>query len=44
MLFNKNCCDRQMEYGMGQNMGCPIIEPTINKCIEREFCHDVPQV
>lgn len=30
-----NCCDRQP--------GCPIIEPVINKCIEREFCHEVQQ-
>lgn len=52
MLFNKNkgCCDRQMGYGnqmMQPQMGsmeCPIVEPTINKCIEREFCHEVPQV
>lgn len=46
MLFNKNkCCDRQMGYGMPmqENMGCPIVEPAINKCIEREFCHNVEQ-
>ena len=48
MLFNKNkCCDRQMGYGMPMmqdNMGCPIVEPAINKCVEREFCHEVQQV
>lgn len=47
MFFNKkNCCDRQMGYGMPMqgNMGCPIVEPAINKCIEREFCHDVEHV
>lgn len=46
MLFNKNnCCDRQMGYGMPMqgNMGCPIVEPAINKCVEREFCHNVEQ-
>ena len=46
MLFNKNkCCDRQMGYGMPmqENMGCPIVEPAINKCVEREFCHNVEQ-
>ena len=45
MLFNK-CCNRQM--GM---MGCcdrpqmegPVMEPTITKCIEKEFYHEVPQ-
>ena len=46
MMFNKNCCsDRQMGYGMPmENMGCPIVEPAINKCIEREFCHNVEHV
>ncbi|MBP3921147.1 MAG: hypothetical protein J6D28_06255 [Bacilli bacterium] len=50
MLFNKgNCCNRQMNYsnnmmgGYGQ-MECPVVEPTINKCVEREFYHQVPQV
>lgn len=43
MLFGKKnfgngfrCCEPKMQ--------CPIIEPTINKCIEREFCHEVPHV
>ena len=44
-MFNKNnCCDRQM--GMMDNCcmpGCPIVEPAINKCVEREFCHEVQQ-
>lgn len=37
--------------GMNPNMGycneeanCPIIEPTINKCVEREFCHEVKHI
>ena len=37
MFFNKNCCGgRQM-----QQMEQPIIEPTITKCVEKEFYHDV---
>ena len=49
MLFNKNnCCNRQMGFGGMMNScctpSCPIVEPTINKCIEREFCHEVPHV
>ena len=28
---------------MQENMGCPIVEPAINKCVEREFCHNVEQ-
>lgn len=51
MLFNKRCnCDRQMGYqmpmmqnNMVQGMECPVVEPTINKCVEREFYHEVPQ-
>lgn len=45
MLFNKRCCQDMM---MPQNgMDCcnrEIVEPAINKCIEREFYHEVPQV
>lgn len=51
MLFNKhNCCNRQMGYNtsmmggyMDMQTECPIVEPTINKCIEKEFYHEVPQ-
>ncbi|MBE6159656.1 MAG: hypothetical protein E7157_01255 [Lactobacillales bacterium] len=48
-MFGKKCCqDRQMGFGMNSMDSCcmeqPIIEPTINKCIEREFYHEVPHV
>ena len=43
MFKNRNfggmCCN------MNRDCGCkmqPIVEPAINKCIEREFCHEVP--
>ncbi|HHW68780.1 MAG TPA: hypothetical protein GX747_00365 [Tenericutes bacterium] len=50
MFLNKNCCcNRPMGFmGAPVNMQsgcpseCPIVEPTINKCIEREFFHEVP--
>ena len=41
-LFNKGyvgCCNNM-------NQGCmerEIVEPTINKCIEKEYYHEVPQ-
>ncbi len=38
-LFNKGCCNT--------NTGCmerEIVEPTINKCIEKDFYHEVPHV
>ena len=49
MFGRRNCCpDRQMGFGMPQMNSCsmeqPIIEPTINKCIEKEFYHEVPHV
>ncbi len=36
-------------FGMGMpmnNCGCnnPIIEPAINKCIEKEICHEVNHI
>ena len=34
-MNNMDCCEREPE--------CPIVEPVINKCIEREFCHEVKQ-
>lgn len=49
-MFNRNCC--RQNYGM-QNyggQGCcqrqtqPVIEPTINKCIQKDFYHEVPHV
>jgi hypothetical protein len=37
-MMNNNCCMRQpiME---GQ-----VVEPTITKCVEQEFYHEVPHV
>lgn len=49
-MFGRRCCqDRQMGFGMQPQMNSccmeqPIVEPTINKCIEKEFYHEVPQV
>lgn len=36
--FDRGCCD------MNQTREQCIVEPTINKCIEKEFYHEVPQV
>ena len=46
----RNCCNRQnMMWGnpnMMQNpiMECGVVEPTITKCVEQEFYHEVPHV
>ncbi|MEI3529659.1 MAG: CotD family spore coat protein [Bacilli bacterium] len=37
-MMMDNCCPRQNECER------EVIEPTINKCVEREFCHEVPHV
>ena len=47
MLFGRKCCGMNMhQFGCGcqrPQMECPIVEPTINKCVEKEFYHEVPQ-
>ena len=47
MFGNRRCCNQMGFGGMDRDCGCqpqPIVEPAINKCIEREFCHEVPHV
>lgn len=43
----RNCCQRQNDC-CDRQMGCcgmqPIIEPTVTKCVEKEFCHEVEHV
>ena len=44
MLFKNN---RAWGNNWGNNgCGCnqPIVEPVINKCVEKEFCHEVEHV
>lgn len=44
-MFRKNCC--MSGWDMPNNDCCdrdPVVEPVINKCIEREFCHEVNHV
>ncbi|MEG0026492.1 MAG: CotD family spore coat protein [Bacilli bacterium] len=45
MLFNRNCnmnCNRPPMGGCCCNQ--PVVEPAINKCVEKEFCHEVQHV
>lgn len=47
MFFNKGCCGRQMPMVGGYQQPCmeqEIVEPTITKCVEKEFYHEVPHV
>ncbi len=53
-MFNKRCCSDMPNQGMMMpQMGMEpmmdscnreVVEPTINKCIEREFYHEVPHI
>lgn len=53
-MFNKRCCSGMQNQNMmmppmdtNYGMDCcnrEIVEPAINKCVEREFYHEVPQV
>ena len=52
-MFNKRCCrnmqqnDMMMpQYDVNYMNDCnrEIIEPTITKCVEREFYHEVPHI
>ena len=38
-MFNNPCCNKMPECRMQD-----VVEPTINKCVEREFFYEVPHV
>ena len=40
-MFNKDFYGNNNMYGQNLN---PIIEPTINSCIEKDYYHEVPHV
>lgn len=51
MFGRRSCCNRQMGFGFGNQMGnmnsvteCQVVEPTITKCVEEECIHEVPHV
>ena len=49
MFFNNNfCCQTNMTEEcctMQENCGCdPIVEPTIERCIERNICHKIEHI
>ena len=44
-MFKNNCCSsRQNMFNMNGSMEGQVIEPTITKCVEKEFYHEVPHV
>jgi len=40
MFFNNGCGCGCVPCGCE----CPVMEPVVTKCIEREFCHEVPHI
>ena len=40
-MFNRGCGCNRVDTGCCERQ---IVEPTINKCVEKEFYHEVPQV
>lgn len=42
-MFNQECCNRR-QNGCGRQITEQIIEPTITKCVQKDFHHQVPQV
>lgn len=43
MFSNKRCCNNMPCCNMNQCNNV-VVEPTINKCVEKQFCHEVPHV
>ena len=51
-MFGRGCCNRQQgmfggNFGPMQTPGMmeqQVVEPTITKCVEQEFYHEVPHV
>lgn len=47
-MFNQNCCNRNMNM-FGRNccqrqMSEQVVEPVINKCVEKMYYHEVPHI
>ena len=47
-MFNQNCCNQNNNNMFGrqccQRQVQEVIEPTINKCIQKDFYHEVPHI
>lgn len=45
-MFNRCCSRRNMGFDPGMNMegGCPIMEPQVTNCVEKDFYHEVEHV
>ena len=41
-MFNQDCWNRR-QNGCGREITEQVIEPTINKCVQKDFYHEVPQ-
>lgn len=42
-MFNQECCNRR-QNGCGRQITEQVIEPTITKCVQKDFHHQVPHI
>lgn len=42
-MFNRNCCQRQ-NMCCEPRRNCPVMEPQVTNCVEKEFYHEVEHV
>ena len=42
-MFNQNCCRNSNNY-CNRQVANTVVEPTINKCVQIDFYHEVPHV
>ena len=40
-MFKKNC---SFQKGCMPRQNCPIMEPIMTNCVERQFCHEVKHI
>lgn len=44
-MFNQNCCRPNRSFNCCQRqVSNTIVEPTITKCVQKDFYHEVPHV
>ncbi len=46
-MFNRNCCQKNNMFKCGcgeREVANQVIEPTITKCVQKDFYHEVPHI
>ncbi len=42
-MFNQNCCRPNRNNCCQRQVSEAVVEPTITKCVQKDFYHEVPQ-